>query len=69
MKQWIIASLITATMFAASASGGGRSAAAQPTADPEVGTCSYICSSNNKRYINRSSCVSACSGTCIIDAF
>jgi hypothetical protein len=67
MKKSMIATLITATMFAASASGGGRSAAAQPTADPEVGTCSSLCSSNHKRYLDRTSCVSACSGTCDVD--
>ncbi len=66
MKKWIIATLMTAAMFATQ-SGSGASAAA-PSSPEETGTCSYTCSSNNRTYINRTQCLANCAGSCQVEA-
>ncbi len=67
MKKWIVATLMTAAMFATQASSGN----AQPSGHAdETGTCSYSCSSNGRTYLNRTQCQAACAGTgvCVVEA-
>lgn len=71
MKKWILATLMTAAMFATSTGSGNAqpSVGSAPGAD-ETGTCSYTCSSNGRTYINRTQCQAACagSGVCVVEA-
>lgn len=66
MKKWILATLMTAAMFA-TATGSG-SAQPAPVDQDQTGTCSYTCSSNNRTYINRTQCLANCSGVCEVEA-
>lgn len=65
MTKWILATLMTVAAFAAA---GPRSAAPKTeTETVATGTCRYTCSTNGVTYLNRTRCLSACSGTCTPD--
>jgi hypothetical protein len=67
MTKWIVAAAMMIT--AALATAPTRTTDAQSDVDEvATGTCSYSCSSNGKTYINRSQCLSHCTGVCTIEA-
>ena len=70
MKKWILATLMTAAMFATHAGSGNAQPSTEQQNQDETGTCSYTCSSNNRTYINRTQCQAACAGTgvCVVEA-
>jgi hypothetical protein len=63
MTKWILAITMTLGAFVA----GSASTTAPVDDGPEVGTCSYTCTTNNVTYINRTQCRAACAGTCVVD--
>lgn len=65
MKKWILATLMTAGMFASQIGAGQAQVAQEPD---ETGTCRYTCSTNGKSYLTRTQCTAACTGgVCQID--
>lgn len=66
MAKWIFA----AAMMITGAFVGTSSEPATPqdaAAEVATGTCSYSCSSNGKTYINRTQCLAACAGVCVVE--
>jgi hypothetical protein len=63
MTKWILAITMTLGAFVA-----GSASTTTSGDDPEVGTCSYTCTSNNVTYLNRTQCRAACAGTCVVEA-
>lgn len=64
MKKWIVATLMTASMFAMSTGSSPATAAGHADDADEIGACVYDCSSNGVRYRTRAACHTACSGFC-----
>jgi len=67
MSKWIVAAamMITAAFAGTSSEPSAPQDAASQLA---TGTCSYSCSSNGKTYINRTQCLAACAGVCVVEA-
>jgi hypothetical protein len=66
MTKWIVAA---ALMITAAFAGTSSRPSPPEHADEAVatGTCSYSCSSNGKLYINRTQCLAACAGVCVVE--
>lgn len=65
MTKWILAITMTLGAFAGAS---GSTPTTTPDDDPQTGTCSYTCTTNNVTYINRTQCRANCAGACVVEA-